>query len=546
MPTIDISLKDLENLTGKKLPKNEDQLNDTLMLAKTEVENILGDEIKINIEDSNRPDLWCVEGLARELKGALGIETGLKKYQINKSDYEVNVNKRLKNIRPFIACAVIKGSYMSDKLIKQVMQQQEKIDGTYGRNRKRTSIGLYDADLLKFPLNYTLTLPHENSFVPLQMKRELTPAQILENHPKGQEYAHLLKGLRAYPIFKDSQNKVLSMPPIINSNDLGQLTGKTKNILIEVTGTDYKAVNNVLRIMALTFADRGGKIYSVYIKYPYIRSNTTPDMSTTLWSIRPKELNQWLGTSFNDKQLKKIISKAGYWVKNSSGNTINLEAPSWRTDIMHAVDIYEDVAIMHGYNNLNPEPLDLPTSGNLSAKEKLSNKFRSLAIGYGAQEILNFTLTNKENLFNKMNLKEEKVVELENPVTNTYTCIRNWLMPGLLEFLSHNIKKEYPQRIFEVGDIVNNKLNQEKRIAFAIAKKDANYTEIKQILDSLFANLGKAIKVRDVEHPSFITGRAGQVLLNNKPRGIIGELHPQVLNHWGLENPVVAFEVTLF
>ena len=112
------------------------------------------------------------------------------------------------------------------------MQQQDKIDGTYGRNRKRTSIGLYDADLLKFPLNYTLTLPHENSFVPLQMKRELTPAQILKNHPKGQEYAHLLKGLSAYPIFKDSQNKILSMPPIINSNDLGQLTEKTKNILM--------------------------------------------------------------------------------------------------------------------------------------------------------------------------------------------------------------------------------------------------------------------------------------------------------------------------
>jgi phenylalanyl-tRNA synthetase beta chain len=548
MPTIETSFRDLENLVGKKLPSEIEKLNELLQYANSEVEKLDGDALSISLEDKNRPDLWCVEGLARCLRLHLGLN--IKEYSAKSSGQKVLVNSRLKDIRPFIACCIVKNLKLTDEIIKQLMQQQLKIDTTYGRNRKKTSIGLYDLDKIKFPLKYTTTKPEENAFVPLGFSTKISPADILDLHPKGKEYGHLLHGFREYPFFVDADGKVLSMPPIINSNDLGQVTESTKNILIEVTGNDWRAVNNVLVLMALSLADRAGELYSVEINYPYRNTEHTPIFGTKKQAINLKEMNEWLGTEFSADETSRLLSKAGHSACSEEGR-LSIGIPCYRSDIMHPVDLYEDVAIAYGFGKLEPAELKLASTGGLAGIEKLSNKFRDLCCGFGAQEVLNFTLTNKDILFKKMNLPEEEIIELENPQTELFTCLRNSLLPGVLDFLSRNTTKKYPQRIFEAGDVVVPNKDSEvgsdtiRKLCFAIADAETSFTEAKQILEGLVAGVGRNIEVLETEHPSFIPGRCGVILYNKEEVGIIGEVHPIVLSNFGIETPVVVVEFNL-
>ena len=555
MPTIEVSFSDLQKLVGKKLPIDE-KLNDLLAFVKGEVENFENDSITIKLEDSNRPDLWCAEGIARELRGVLGLEAGLKRYAANPSDYRIIVNGKLEKIRGFIACAIIKGIKLSDQLIKQLMQQQDKIDTTYGRNRRKTSIGMYKFDLLSWPLKYTMTKPHENNFVPLNFEEKLSPHEILKRHPKGAEYGSLLKGLEEYPIFLDAEGKVLSMPPVINSNDLGQIDESTENLLVEVTGTDYNAVNNVLKIISASLVDRGGKIYSVQIDYPYRKIDTTPNFETRRVSVSLQKVNDLLGLKLDSDEITRLLQKMRYNVlpvaeHEDIPHSLDVEIPAYRFDIMHPVDICEDIAIAHDFNKFNPELPAIPTVGKLSDAEKLSNKVREICTGLGAQEIFSFDLTNKESLFKLMSTKEEHIIELENPVSLTYGCLRNKLLPSLLEFLSKNTKKEYPQKIFEVGDVVYPDSDKdemsvtEKKLAFAISHSEATFTEVKQVLGAMFSNLDKTAILKEIDHDSFIAGRCAAIYLEKEKIGIIGEIHPQVLENWGLEMPIVGFEISL-
>jgi len=550
MPTINVSKKDMEKLLGRKLPSSADKLDDIFQYVGCEVEVLAGDEIQLEVKSRNRPDLWCAEGIARDLRGALDIQTGRVKPVINSSKYEVNIDPDMKNVRPFIACAVLKGVKLSGELIRQIMQQQEKIDGTYGRNRKKTSIGLYDVDLIDFPLTYTTVTPNGIKFVPLDFEIEMTPEEILENHPKGMNYKHLVEHLKRYPIFKDVHNKVLSFPPIINSNDLGKLTEKSTNILIEVTGTNYVAVKNVLKIMALSLAERGGTICEVKINYPYRLAERTPNYSPSNWVLPIGFTNKWLGLNLTGKEMAALLQKARYGIKKIKRDKIIVQVPAYRTDVLHIVDLIEDIAIMYGYSNFEPMRLDVATTGELAPLTKFSNKVRELMLGFGGQEIQTFTLTDPDIFTKKINY-EQKLVAIENPMSQTYSALRTEIWPMLLNFLSKNTNREYPQKIFEVGDVVapnpkaETKSDTLKHLAFALASKEANFTYAKQVLCSLLASLGAACEVKEIEHNSFIAGRVGEIFIGGKQVGLVGEIHPSVLENFGIEMPVCVFEVDL-
>ncbi len=551
MPVIDLSLKDIEKLTKIKLPKEEKELNNIFQYVGGEVDELNGDELKLEIKCRNRPDLWYAEGIAKDLKGAFGKEKGLLELKATKSNYEVVVDKNIKTVRPFIACAVIKNCNLSDSIIKQIMQQQDKIDGTYGRKRKKTSIGIYDFDLLRFPLYYKLINPDSVKFVPLDTDRYMTPKQALTQHPKGREYAHLLKGLKQYPIFIDSAEQVLSFPPIINSNTLGKIKESTKNILIEVTGTDYDAVQNVLVMMAISFIERGGKAYKVEIHYPkeIHKKDVTPHFEIKeKRKLKVDFVNLRLGTDFSANQISSLLKKARYNAKVISSNIVEVEIPSYRTDILHDVDLIEDIAIMYGYNNFSLSELELPSEGCLLKITQKSDKIREFLIGFNAQEVLNFTLTSLEALKNS-EMKDD-LIKIENPINLNYSMLRKSLIPGILEFLSKNTKKEFPQVIFEVGDCVEknqkqNNIKEVKKVCYAIAKDKVTFTEIKQVLESLSEYLNIKIEYKPKEHKTFISGRCGKLIINGNEKGIIGEIHPQVLRNWGLESPVALFELEI-
>ncbi|MEM2728785.1 MAG: phenylalanine--tRNA ligase subunit beta, partial [Candidatus Bathyarchaeia archaeon] len=317
MPTIEVEREDLENLLGARLPSDAEELNEILSFIKGEVKRLSSDEIQIDIKDSNRADLWCVEGIARALRGILGIEGGLKRYEVlGGSGVVVYVDGKLRDIRPYIACAVVRGVRLSNAAIRHIMRFQDKMDQTHGRGRRRTSIGLYNFDLISPPLYYTVSKPRETRFVPLGFNEELSLAEILERHPKGVEYGHIVKPFDLWPIFIDSKGRVLSFPPIINSNDLGRVTVDTKNVLVEVTGTSFKAVLHALTNVVLALADRGGAIYSTEIHYPYedFGVTVTPDLKTERMRIDIEYIRGVIGISLSPKEIVDLLEKSRYGV----------------------------------------------------------------------------------------------------------------------------------------------------------------------------------------------------------------------------------------
>ena len=565
MPTIDIEYSELEQLIDKQTcrklfgtPQNLqiEALDDKLSLVKAEVKGYDQAEkiLSIEMKDTSRADLWSAEGLARGLRCYLGLEKGPRQYAAGKQAVDVNVDAKLFSIRPFIGCAIVKDVHLTDNMIRDIMHLQDKLDKTLGRNRQKTSIGIYNFDLIKPPIKYTAVKPSDVSFVPLGFTEKMTLNEILERHPKGIEYGHIVKKNYLYPMLFDAEGKVLSFPPIINSNDLGKITEESRNLLVEVTGTLHKTVLNTLTLVTSALIDRGGKVYSAIIHYPSSseykqQTVVTPDFSSRSMPLNILETNKLLGLKLAAKEISELLLTAGLGFEKCQAETVDVQVPCYRVDVMHQVDLIEDVAVAYGYNNIEPLWRELATTGRAKPDQRLIDIARELVVGLGYQEILTYTLTNQESLFEKMNVQKTKIVELSNPKVATMTCLRNWLLPSIMEFLSNNQSVEFPQKIFELGkvtlldDAKETKTRDEEWLCTATAHSNSNFSEIKSALDAFMSNLGVERQIIETTHPSFIDGRVGKVIVAGLEVGVVGEVNPLVLEAWKLENPVSAFEV---
>ena len=226
-----------------------------------------------------------------------------------------------------------------------------------------------------------------------------------------------------------------------------------------------------------------------------------------------------------------------------------VQVPCYRVDVMHQVDLVEDIAIAYGYNNIEPFWRELPTTGSVKSEQRFIDVARELMVGLGFQEVLNYTLTSPESLFDKMHREKTSIVEVANPKVLTLSCLRNWLLPSLMEFLSNNQSVEFPQKIFELGKVTllddtrETKTRDEKWLAAATTHPNASFSEIKSALDAFFMNFGVNWRIKEMAHPSFMEGRVGAVMIGSKTIGVLGEVHPSVLESWKLENPVATFEI---
>ncbi|MBI2143312.1 phenylalanine--tRNA ligase subunit beta, partial [Candidatus Woesearchaeota archaeon] len=420
MPTITFSFKDFQQLLGKKLtvPEFEDLL---VLYAKAEVEKYdkASDEVTLKLDDTNLPYLWCPEGLARFFRGMLGISKGMQKLKAKSGSYKVNVEDSVKAVRPFIAAFVAKGRKIDDYLLKQLIQMQEKFCEGYGRRRQKTSIGMYAYGKISFPVHYKAVEPASVKFVPLEFNRTLNLRQILEMHPKGQQYAWILKGASKYPLLQDNRREILSFPPIINSSTTGRLQTGDSELLFEATGTDEESVSLAASIFAHNLAERGFEIFSATISYKG-KSETTPSGKTWKINITPEFIEKVTGLKLSAAEARQLLAKAGY---EYAGNQAIV--PDYRADIMHPVDVAEDVAIAFGYDNIKDEPLKSYTIGMPLAAVQKINKLRKAVVAMGFQEIFSHILTDKNTLIGG----STGTVELENCMSETYSAVRNSLLP---------------------------------------------------------------------------------------------------------------------
>lgn len=545
MPTVNLNKKVLEKLIGKKLSLEE--LKDRISMLGTDLEKIEGDEIIIEIFP-NRPDLLSEQGFARALSSFIGEKTGLREYKVKKPEknYQVIIDSSVKKVRPYTACAIIKNLKFDDEKIREIIQIQEKLHVGFGRNRKRVAIGIYPLEHIKLPITYTAKKPRDIRFVPLESSKEMTGLQILSQHPKGRDYAHLLEGKEVFPIFIDSNNEILSMPPIINSHKTGKISEKTKDVFIECSGFNYEVLSKCLNILVTAMSDMGGEIYSMELNYSG-KKRIAPDLTPEIWNLDTKCINKILGLNLKEKEMIDLLKKMGFGFDH---NKRNVMVPAYRTDILHQVDFAEDIAIAYGYENFEPEIPNVSTIGEEDAFEIFKSRMSNILVGLGLIETMSYHLTSKEE-HNKKMCFETELIELENALSTDYCVLRSWIIPSLMNILSRNTNREYPQNIFETGTVF--KLNKEGetgvkedcRVGVVLCSKQANFTTIKQVFDALMNALDLKYDLKEAEHESFIPGRVARIRIDSKGVAYLGEIHPKVLENFGLEMPVAGFELNL-
>ncbi|HEX9020068.1 MAG TPA: phenylalanine--tRNA ligase subunit beta, partial [Nitrospirota bacterium] len=535
MPTIDIKKRDLDSLIGKKL--SLEVLEKKLMLAKAELKeyDAQTDGLKVELSDSNRPDLWSAEGIARQIRIALAGRAEAYPFfkHGRKPMREIRVAKEMEEVRPFIAACTASNVHMNDDVLAQAIQSQDKLSEIFGRKRATVSIGIYELDRILFPVAYRLAEPASVSFMPLGMDERLTLAEILERHPKGIAYGNIVKPFPRYPVLIDSMGRALSFPPIINSREIGEVKPSTRNVLIEVTGTDLRMTALTLNILAAGFYDRGAEIEPILVTYPYKtglgkRIAFPVDISGT-FTVPLARFSAGLGEGVTPADVKKYLSAYGHSVGTSKGR-VSVVVPPYRDDIMHPVDLVEDYAISRGYDSFEPVMPQQPTVGALSPLELLSDTVRGAMIGSGFQEIMSNILCSREEL-DYAREDGERLVEVDNVMSLAYSALRNRLLPSLLTLEAASSKAFYPHRVFEVGEVAvfdaseNAGSRTDLNLGALIAHPGANFSEMHSVLDVLFYYLGLKYRLDPAEHPLFLQGRCGRIsAADGVDLGFIGEV----------------------
>lgn len=539
MANIKISRK----LFEKEIGKLDEKMQERIAMFGTPLESFNDEEIELEIFP-NRPDMLSYQGFKRSFLAFLGKKTGIKKYKISKpqKDYKVIIDSSVKNVRPYTVCAIVKGLKFDDDKIKEIIDIQEKLHLTLGRKRKKFGIGIYPLDKIKLPITYKALEPDKIKFVPLESDKEMSGLQILQRHPAGRDYAHLLAGKEKFPIFVDADGKVMSMPPIINSQLTGKITEETKDVFIECSGFDFGLLKKCLNIIVTTLADMGSDVYQMELKYK--RKEFTPDLASEKMKLSFENANKLLGLSLNKKQIEKFLGRMGH---NCSKNFV--EIPAWRTDVMHEVDLIEDIAIAYGYENFEPEIPDISTLGQEFPNEIFKRKFSEILVGLGMLEVSSYHLTTKRDMFEKMDMhqKNKDCVVVEESKTE-YSLLKKNLAHCLLKILSENKDSEYPQKIFEIGRVFEEKSSEiDEKENFSIAITPGNFTDMKQIIECFFRSVGTEVKVEEsLNSPNyFVDGRVAEIKFGEKSLGFFGEVHPKILRNWKIKMPVVLVEINL-
>lgn len=540
MAGVTFSKKRFEALVGKKF--TAEQLGERLSFMGAGVDAISGDDMLLELTP-NRPDYLHEQGLARAFRSFLGIKKGIVSYSAAKSSYEVHVDNSVAKVRPFTACAVVTGLEFDDASIKSIIQYQEKLHATFCRNRKKAAIGIYPLEHIAWPIKYEARRPNEIKFQPLEAGRVMTGHQILESHPTGKAFAHLLESAEKYPLFVDAKENILSMPPIINSEQTGRVKPSTKDVFIECSGFDQRVLNQLLALVVTPFADAGGKIHEVTVKYG-TKKVVTPQLAPTTASFNVNHANALLGTKYSDAEAKKLLEKMGFGTKGD-----DVLVPAYRVDILHERDLIEDVAIAAGYEHIDAVIPNVATVAQESPKHAFNQKIVELLVGLGLLETNTFQLTSAAAQTTMMQKENVPLVELANSLNADYNTLRAWLLPSLMEVLRNNRHHDYPQRLFGIGTVFTHDKTTEtgagekEVLSIVTTHPSANYTEARQLAEYVLDKLCISYVIKEATHGSFISGRVAQIEVDKQGIGWIGEVHPAVIRNWELEQPVAAVEI---
>ena len=579
MPVVDVDPDELRELTGHE-EKDDEQLRSDLFDLGLEFEGWTDDD-EFQLEFApDRLDRLSVEGVARSLRYQYGDARGVYVPSVNDADWTVEVEDQ-PDERPYITGAIVRGLDMGDDALASLIQLQEKLHATMGRKRAKGAIGVHDLTMLKGApatdegranksVTYTSVDPDEESFVPLESNAEMTPAEVLETHPTGQTYADLVDSFDRYPAIFDGIG-LFSFPPVINGSRTEVDTG-SRDLFVEMTGTDQWTIDHMLSIACYALSARGGQIERVDIEYVEDTGGeyaghtlSRPDFAVKTKTVTHERIESILGVSLSGEDVLDCAERAGLdAAADEDGDriTYEVEIPPYRVDVLHPLDIIDDIGRAYGFNGLDPEYPDVSTVGGRHERSRLEDAARDALVGLGFEDLLNFNITNKAENFTRLGLETAQAdasgpvggavpVTIMEPYSEDYTILRTWALPSLLMVLENNTHRAYPQDLAEIGlaarveESQENGVAERRTVAGVLARTDASYEDAKARLQAIADSFGKTLETPPTDHPSFLDGRTAETVLDGESVGVLGEIHPEVLVDHDLALPVAAFEFRL-
>ena len=545
---------------------------------------------------ANRYDLLCMEGVARALRIFLGLEK-------TPTFTLVEPARRLKMtvdsdstdaIRPFCVCAVLRGvSFEDPRVYASFIDLQDKLHQNICRRRTLVAIGTHDLDTIQPGFKYAAEAPEKIDFVPLtETEKSWTGKKLLDHYRTAPECKHLkpytgiIYDAPKYPVIRDAQGRVLSMPPIINGR-MSRIQPTTKNVFIECTATDETKANVVCSTVVAMFSEycafRVEPVDVEYVKNGKItRTVTTPELAPRTMTAPLRDVRGVVG--LGDAELppdaacrlaeKMQLAPATY---DAAKDEVSVSVPVTRSDILHAVDVAEDIGIAYGFNNI-PETLPrTTTTGRATPLNSFSDLLRDEVARAGYVEVLTHGLCRLDEQFDKLRHADGKdtCVTLLNPASEEFQIVRTSLLVGALKTLqcakSQSMKEGL--KLFEVNDVVTRDNNEDvgarntRHLVATYTGATAGFEIIHGLMDRVMtcaqiaptlayagnslkgytASQGRQYSVEPVDDPTYFPGRCARIVLeeNGAKRyiGVFGVIHPEVLKNFGITNPTSALEL---
>ncbi len=578
MPVVDVDPDELRRLTGKA-EKDDDELRSDLFSLGLEFEGWTEDD-EFQLEFApDRLDRLSVEGIARSLRYHYGEDRGVYVPNTNEPEWTIRVEDQPEE-RPYVTGAVVRGLDLDEDSLESIIQLQEKLHATMGRQRAKGAIGVHDLTMLKGEaavdgggksIRYTSVDPDEERFVPLDSDQEMTPAEVLAEHETGEKFADLVADMDRVPVIYDGIG-LFSFPPVINGRRT-EVTTDSRDLFVEMTGTDQWTVDHMLNIVCYALAARGGQIERVDVEYAddapgdYAgRTLDRPDFEVRTKTVTHDRIESVLGVDLDPEEVVDYAERAGLDAEaDGTGSLYEVEIPPYRVDVLHPLDVIDDIGRALGFNDLEPRYPDVSTVGGRHERSRLEDAARDALVGLGFEDLLNFHMISEAENFERMNLPapgedgsvDADVLGAADPVTirepysEDYTMLRTWALPSVMMVLENNTHRAYPQDLAEIGlaahvdDSENTGVAERRTVAGALARTDASYEDAKARLQTIAEAFGKDLATPPTDHPAFIDGRAAEVVLDGESVGVVGEVHPKVLVEHDLELPVAAFEFRL-
>jgi len=539
----------------------------------TEVSEEGKEEVVYRIEiGANRYDLLCLEGIVRALQVFQG-KVSVPKYTLTNppKTEKIILDPSVLQVRPHVIGAILRDVTFDKARYNSFIDLQDKLHQNLARKRTLASVGTHDLDTIKGPFTYQAKPPTDIKFKPLNQTQEFTSAQLMElysgdSHLKS--YLPIISSSPVHPVITDTSGTVLSLPPIINGEH-SKITVNTKNIFFEVTATDLTKAGMVLDTLVTMFSQYCSQPFTVepvVTELPDGSSLIYPKLPYRTQAVNRDKINSMIGVDIPLDHMAGLIQKMCLpsRVIDPKTGTIEVTIPPTRHDILHPCDIYEDVAIAYGYNNIVKTIPSTLTIAQQLPVNKLTDQLREAVAQAGFTEALTFSLCSRDDVAAKMrkDITEVPAVHIANPKTLEFQVARTSLISGLLKTVQANRKMPLPLKLFEISDVVLKDAaaevgaRNERRLAAVFYNKSPGFEIIHGLLDRVFQLLevpyikpgdppSSGYTLKEGQDSIYFPGRAADIIAYGQVVGSLGVLHPDVITAFDLNLPCSALEINI-